>query len=623
MSEELNLVKDLAIILMSAGIFTIICKALKQPSILGYIIAGFLISPNLGLFGISNMETVEQWSEIGVIFLMFGLGLEFSFKKLIAVGVSALTIAGSKFLGTFVIGFTVGQAIGWSTMESIFLAGLLSMSSTAVIIKSYDELGLKQKPFAGMVFGSLVVEDLLAILMMVLLPTIAVAGKFEGGAMLFNLVKLAFFLILWFLVGIYVIPTLLKRFKAYINDEILLVVSIGLCFAMVTLANAVGLSSALGAFVIGSILSETIESERIEHLISPIKELFGAIFFVSVGMMIAPSVIVEHWSVILILTLVVLISDSIFAATGVLLSGGGLKNALPAGLSLAQLGEFGFILVSVGISLGVMREFIYPVIVAVSVITIFLSPYMIKLATPIYNLLQKKLPQNWLDRIDNPVQEDRSAAEKGEWKKLLQAYFIRIVLYGVILIAIVLLANVYLSPMLTKLFPSWSEGAHNWVMVVATLVIMAPFLYGLGVSPGSINESANKLIQEKKGNLWPIFGLTLLRIFIALGFVLSVISSHIKLSGWAVLAILVTGLILLLFGRKYLRRYNAIERQFLENLNDKERAERARKPISTSIKKQLARTMCISRNLSSLQILRMWGINLRKSPSDPSLEPIL
>ena len=439
MSEELNIVRDLAVILISAGVFTIISKALKQPLILGYILAGFLIGPNVTFFpGITNEATMHQWSEIGIIFLMFGLGLEFSFKKLLKVGGSAIVTAAVKFVGVFIIGFVTAQALSWSFMESVFLGGLLSMSSTMVVLKSYDDLGLKNKPYAGVVFGTLVVEDLIAILLMVLLSTMAVSQSFAGKELIMNIAKLVFFLILWFLVGIYIIPTLLKKAKEYLSDEILLIVSIGLCFGMVALATSVGFSSALGAFVMGSILAETAESEHIDRIVEPIKNLFGAIFFVSVGMMVAPSVIIEHWGIILLLAVIVIISHIVFAGAGIILTGNGLDNAVHTGFSLAQLGEFGFIIAGVGCTLGVMRDFIYPVIIAVSVITTFTTPFMIKLATPCYNLLNKRLPPSWINRLRQTDDSSgrHTAAESSEWKSLLNAYFTRIILYGVIIIAI-------------------------------------------------------------------------------------------------------------------------------------------------------------------------------------------
>ena len=589
MSEELNLVRDLAVILISAGAFTIISKALKQPLILGYILAGFLVGPHISWFpGISSEETVHQWSEIGIIFLMFGLGLEFSFKKLLKVGSSALVTAGSKFLGVFVIGFVAGQAMGWTAMESIFLGGLLSMSSTMVVLKSYDDMGLKGRPWAGMVFGTLVVEDLIAILLMVLLSTMAVSNQFAGGEMLFNLAKLAFFLILWFLVGIYVIPSVLKRARRFLNDEILLIVSIGLCFGMVALAETVGFSSALGAFVMGSILAETIESEHIDRLVAPIKDLFGAIFFVSVGMMVAPAVIAEHWLTILIITLIVMLSHILFAGAGILMTGGGLRNAVHTGFSLAQLGEFGFIIAGVGVTLGVMRDFIYPVIIAVSVITTFTTPYMIKLAGPSYNLLLKRLPERWIARLDAPEQKSRSsAAEQSEWKKLLRAYFLRIVLYGVVIVAIMIGSKEFLEPTAARLFPSWTPFRLNLAVVIVTLLVMAPFIYGMAISSGSINRSASKLLAEKNANKWPLAGLVLTRTFLAVSMVLSVIASHFELAGWAFVLMLLGGIIFILAARRTMHRYSALEQRFLSNLNEKEEAERRSHPVSTSLREKM------------------------------------
>ena len=589
MNEELNFARDLALILISAGVFTIISRALKQPLVLGYIIAGFLIGPNIDFFfGISSTEAVHQWSEIGMIFLMFGLGLEFSFKKLLRVGSSALITAGSKFLGVFLFGYLAGQAMSWSTMESIFLGGLLSMSSTTVIIKAYDEMGLKRKPYAQVVFGTIIIEDMIAILLMVLLSSLAVSNKFAGGEMLFNLGKLAFFLILWFLVGIYLIPTLLKRAGKYINNEILLIVSIGLCFGMVAFAETVGFSSALGAFVMGSILAETVESEKIEKLVTPIKDLFGAVFFVSVGMMVSPAVIGEHWLTILIITLVVMVADILFVSIGVTLAGKGLENAVHAGFSLAQLGEFGFIIAGVGCSLGVMRDFIYPVIIAVSVITTFTAPYMIKLSTPAYNFIRKILPAKVLARIEKEDdKEKKSVAEQSEWKLLIKSYVSRIVMYGVIIIAIDLAAKAYTGPLLLKLFPHLGDSALTVIGLCITLVAMAPFIYGMGVNTGAINDHAVKLLKENRRNALPIFGLVLLRALFATGAVVSVVSAWVELSAWTILLILLMGVILILVARRWFKRYSLFESRFMSNLNEKENLERSLAPVTTTFNDKL------------------------------------
>ena len=623
----MNLVRDLAVILISAGVFTIISKALKQPLILGYIIAGILIGPHVDFyFGISSTEAVHQWAEIGMIFMMFGLGLEFSFKKLLKVGKGAIITAGCKFLGVFVMGFVTAQAMGWSTMESIFLGGLLSMSSTTVIVKCFDELGLKSKPYAQVAFGTIILEDLIAILLMVLLTSLAVSKGFAGGEMAFNLAKLAFFLILWFLVGIFVIPTLLKKAKKYLNSEILLIVSIGLCFGMVAIASAVGFSSALGAFVMGSILSETIEGERIDKVVTPLKDLFGAIFFVSVGMMVSPADIVAHWATILIITLLVWVSDIIFVTLGGVLAGKGLENGLHTGFSLAQLGEFGFIIAGVGCSLGVMRGFIYPVIIAVSVITTFTTPYLIRAAGPAYSFLSRHLPQGLLQKLSPQVETNSgSEQEQSEWKKLLKAYALRITMYGVVIIALDIASRLYLEPLVLKLLPQWSEGSRTALNLSVTLLVMGPFFYGLGVSTGAINNSAVKLLKQKKSNALPIFALILLRSMIAIGAVLSVVAARVKLSAWAIVLIIIAGITLIMIARHYVKKYTRFEQMFINNLNEKEKRQRELAPVSSSVMAKLGNydvhleLICVSpdseyigQKLKDLPLRSITGANIIK-----------
>ena len=591
MSEELNLVKDLALILISAGVFTVISKALKQPLILGYIIAGFIVSPHLGLFpSVTSTESVKQWSEIGIIFLLFALGLEFSFKKLLKVGSSALITSGTKCIGMFIVGIVAGNAIGWTMMESIFLGGLLSMSSTTIIIKAYDEMGLKGKPYANLIFGSLVVEDLIAVLLMVLLSTLAVSNKFAGGEMVMSLARLAFFLILWFLVGIYVIPILLKKARKYLNDEILLIISIGLCFGMVALAEVTGFSSALGAFVMGSILAETVEGERIEHLLTSIKDLFGAIFFVSVGMMLDPAVIGTYWGTIIVVTLVAVGGILIFSTAGALLAGQGLNTAVHAGFSLAQLGEFAFIIASLGCSLGVMREFIYPVIIAVSVVTTFTTPYMIKAADPVSRWLEKKLPASLLAKI-NPAPtaaSESSKAENNAWGQLLKSYAVRVVLYGVILLAILLATPTLLGNLSAKLLPDISDVVRNIICLVIELVVMTPFLYGLAITNGSINKHASKLLKEKASNRWPILSLLVFRILIAIAFIIAAITSYFQLGGWGILIVIGAGLIVLLTAKITFKRFSGLEKRFIDNFNEKEELERKKAPVSSSLKEKMS-----------------------------------
>ena len=590
MSEELNLVKDLALILISAGLFTIISKWLKQPLILGYIVAGFLVGPHLGLFPtVTSVESVDQWSEIGIIFLLFSLGLEFSFKKLLKVGSAALITAGTNCVGMFMVGIVTGSALGWTMMESIFLGGMLSMSSTTIIIKAFDDLHLKDESYASLVFGILIIEDLIAVLLMVLLSTLAVSNKFAGGEMLMGLAKLAFFLILWFLVGIYVIPSVLKRVKQYLSDEILLLVSIGLCFGMVTLASAVGFSSARGAFVMGSLLSETLEGERIEHLTHSLKDLFGAIFFVSVGMMVDPAVIGAHWGAVLALTLVAMAGILCFSVTGVIISGRGLSTALHTGFSLAQLGEFSFIIAGLGVSLGVLRGFIYPIIISVSVITTFTTPYMIKAAAPAEKWLRRKLPARFLARIDPPQEETgASRAVASEWHKLLKNYALRLVLYGVIITAILIGTESYLHPLLERLLPDWSTGLHSLLDVLITLALLSPFLYGLAISGSKIRSSAGRLLRENRANRWPVLALMLLRIAIAIAIIMLVILSHFHLRGWAILLVIAAAFFLLIAARLTMHNYSGLEERFMSNLNERDNLERLRNPVSASVREKMA-----------------------------------
>ena len=592
MTEEANLVKDLALILISAGIFTIISKALKQPLILGYIVAGFLVGPHMGLFPtVTSTTAVDQWSEIGIIFLLFALGLEFSFKKLLKVGSSALITAMTQCLGMFILGFLVGEAIGWSNMESIFLGGMLSMSSTTIIIKAYDDLGMKERPFAPLVFGALVFEDLIAVVLMVLLSTLAVSNKFAGGEMLMGLTKLVFFLILWFLVGIYLIPTMLKKAHKYLNDEILLVVSIGLCFVMVTLASLAGFSAALGAFVMGSILAETLESEHIMNLVKGIKDLFGAIFFVSVGMMVDPQVIVLNWGTILVLTITVMAGILFFSTSGAVLAGQGLDNAVHAGFSLAQLGEFSFIIAGLGVSLGVMRGFIYPVIITVSVITTFTTPYMIKAGTPAYHWLMKKLPPRFLERINSFAGQERenSAAAQNEWKRLIKELSLRVLLYGVILAAINMGEHLFLDKLLNERFDAFTPFVRNIISVVVTIFVMSPFLVGIAVSGDQINRSSLKLIRAKQANIWPVISLALLRILIAMGFVVSVIASHFNLAFWTILLIIVSGVVFVSIGRRSISKFTVVEDRFMANLNEKEQSQRRMSPVTSSVSDKMSR----------------------------------
>ena len=474
MSDIPVLISDLAIILFSAGLITILFKWLKQPVVLGYIVAGIIAGPyTFGGPMITDAENIHIWADIGVIFLLFALGLDFSFKKLMNIGgtamISALTIVGAMMM----LGYITGLSLGWGHMNSLFLGGMLSMSSTTIIFKAFDDMGLRNQRFAGVVFGILVVEDLFAVVLMVLLSTLAVSKHFEGMEMVDSILKLIAFLVFWSITGIFLIPTFLKKTKQWLNGETLLVVSLGLCLGMVLLAVKAGFSSALGAFVMGSILAETIEAENIEHLIKPVKDLFGAIFFVSVGMMIDPAMLVEYWFPILLITVVVMAGQITFAASGILLSGQSLRIAIQSGFSLAQIGEFAFIIASLGMTLHVTDKFLYPIVVTVSVITTFFTPYMIRLAAPAYQFVTKHLPAPWIHFLDRYSTGTNTIHHKSTWHQLLKALCRIVITYTILSVFTIALFLQYLTPQIRKELPG-IQG--SLVSAVAILLLISPFL---------------------------------------------------------------------------------------------------------------------------------------------------
>ena len=427
-----SFISDLALILISASLVTLVFKRLKQPLVLGYIVAGFLAGPHMPYTpSVSDMSSIHTWADIGVIFLMFTLGLEFSFKKIVKMGIGPVIAACSVMFCMMSVGNMVGHMFGWGSMNSLFLGGMLAMSSTTIIYKAFDDLGLRQQKFAGEVLSVLILEDILGILLMVVLSALAVSRQFQGMELVGSLFKLGFFLILWFVVGVYIIPIFLRRTHRFLNKETLLVVSIGLCFLLVVIAGKVGYSSAFGAFMMGSILAETVEAEKIERVVSPVKDLFGAIFFVSVGMLVDPAVLAAYWLPIVVLCIAIIVGQAVFGTTSFLLSGQPLRIAVQGGFSLAQIGEFAFIIASLGISLGVTSDFLYPVVVAVSIITTFFTPYMIRAAQPACRLLERVVPQNVMHRLmergTHAGGQSAVAATDGVWKRLLMALVSQVV----------------------------------------------------------------------------------------------------------------------------------------------------------------------------------------------------
>lgn len=412
------MIEDLCIIMLTAGITSLLFKLFKQPVVLGYIVAGMLVGPHvLGEAWISNEESVSTWGEIGVLFLLFSLGLEFSFKKLIQVGSTALIGAGVIVVGMMTTGFFLGKLFGWTDMNSLFLGGMICMSSTTIVFKAIEDSGLRTHKFAKVCFGILIVEDLFAVVLMVLLGSFASGDSVEGGAMLMQIGKLVGYLLVWFVIGILLIPTFLNKFKKYLNDETLTIFSIGMCLGMVLLTVSAGFSSALGAFVMGSVLAETVEAEKIEHLVQPVKNIFGSIFFVSVGMMIAPALLLKYWLPIAIITIVVIVGQIIFASLGTLLSGQSLRVSLQTGFALVQVGEFAFIIAKLGQELGVTDKSLYPIIVAVSVITTFLTPYIMQLAYPTLDFFNSHMSRKMKYLLDHYAQARNRKESQGKWLK--------------------------------------------------------------------------------------------------------------------------------------------------------------------------------------------------------------
>ncbi|MBQ6155944.1 MAG: cation:proton antiporter [Bacteroidales bacterium] len=574
MSENLKLVADLALILTSAGVVTVIFKLLKQPLVLGYLVAGFLVGPHLHIFPtVADTDTVEVWSEIGIIFMMFSVGLEFSFKKLMSVGSKAFITAFVGIIGMIGVGTLLGFVMGWGVMESIFLGGMLSMSSTAIIVKAFEDMNLKGESFASLTTVVLIIQDIVAVVMMVLISTVAASkNSAPGKEMLMSIVKLIFFLILWFVIGIYLIPTLLRKFKKYINDENLLIISIGLCFAMVIIANNVGFSSALGAFVIGSILAETAECQRIEHLTESIKNLFSAIFFVSVGMMIDPQILVQYWKLILALVVITLVVKAFVCSASAVIAGANLEESIKSGFTLSQIGEFAFIIASVAVAQRVMPSYIYPVIIASSVITTFTTPYWIKLATPVYNKLDSKLSPKAKSALDEYALFGASKEGKKNWSSIIKSTITNVVVFSVLSFATLVFLFEFLIPLIKKLpfievIPKWG---FNTICATLSLLIISPFLFGIVRNSPKVHELYRNLIKENRANMLAVIVWTFIRFMIVFYFVFSILVNFFKFTKWVIVLIAVTVIFVIVLSRRNLNRFTKLERNFKTNLNGEE-----------------------------------------------------
>ena len=565
------LVKDLALILMVAGIVTIIFKKLKQPLVLGYIVAGFLVSPHMPYtMSVIDETDIKTWADIGVIFTLFSLGLDFSFKKIVKMGASPIIATIVIVFSMMMLGISIGHGFGWSKMDCIFLGGMLAMSSTTIIYKAFDDMGLRQQKFAGMVMSVLILEDILAIVMMVMLSTIAGGNNPDGEQMIGSVIKIAFFLVLWFIVGIFAIPLFLRSVRKLINNETLLIVALGLCCGMAVLSTKVGFSSAFGAFVMGSILAETIEAEKIIKLVEPVKNLFGAIFFVSVGMLVDPKILIEYAIPILALVGSILIGQAIFGTFGFMLGGESLKSAMRCGFSMAQIGEFSFIIASLGLSLGVISNYLYPVVVAVSVITTFLTPYMIRLATPTYQVMEKHLPKRLINILNHFAMSHPSTTQQSKWKSLLRQMLINTVAYSILTAAVIALMFTFVLPFTRSLFPGWKLHWYaNAITGILTLVLIAPFLRAIIMKKNHSNEW-KRLWVESSINRIPLLFTIVVRFVIALAFIFYICNYLTRFTDALMIIIGIAVVSLMIASRWTKKRSIKMERLFIHNLRSRD-----------------------------------------------------
>lgn len=572
MAELPALVKDLALILVVAAFVTLIFKRLKQPLVLGYIVAGFLVSPQMPYtMSVMDRANVQMWADIGVIFLLFSLGLDFSFKKIVKMGMAPVIAACTIIFCMMMAGIVVGKAFGWTHMDSIFLGGMLAMSSTTIIYKAFDDMGLRQQRFAGMVMSVLILEDVLAIVMMVMLSAIASGSSPDGGQMVESVLRIGFFLVLWFVVGIFFIPAFLRATRRLMNEETLLIVALGLCCFMAVFSTKVGFSSAFGAFVMGSILAETVEADKIVRLVEPVKNLFGAIFFVSVGMLVEPQVLVDYAWPIIAITLTILIGQSVFGSLGYLISGNPLKTAMKCGFSMAQIGEFAFIIASLGLSLGVIGHFLYPVVVAVSVVTTFLTPYMIRMAEPCYNIMERHLPKKWIVALNHiTISPPQTPSAENKWKSLLIQMLRNTVIYSILSIAAIVLMFTFFSPFVRSFFPSYELHWYaNAICGILTVLIISPFLRAMVVKKNHSDEF-KALWAESWVNHFPLIFTIIVRVVLACAFVFYIINYLSRFKNAIIISIALALVVLMVLSRGLKKGSIQMERLFIQNLRSRD-----------------------------------------------------
>lgn len=566
-----DLIKDLALILMAGAVTTLLFRRVKQPVVLGYIIAGFLVGPHFNLFPtIGDERNIEVLAEIGVIFLLFSLGLEFSFKKLFRIGGAASITAMVEIAFITGAGYFTGQLMGWSTMDSLFLGGMLASSSTTIIIRAFEELNVKTKKFASIVFGVLVVEDIVVILLMVLLSTVAVTQQFAGAEIVFTIAKLMFFLVLWFVAGIFLIPSLLRMVKPLLDSETVLILALGLCLGMVVVATKVGFSAELGAFIMGSIFAETTSAERVEHLTKPVKDLFGAVFFVSVGMMIDPQSIIEYAWPVVVVTILTLFGKMGSTTVGALLSGQPLKQSIQVGMSMAQIGEFAFIVATLGLSLGVISDFLFPVAVGASAITTFTTPYLIKFSGPLYEFIERKLPLKWSSRLQNYASSTQSIQAESEWRSVFRSYVTILVTNGIVLLTLVFLSVSFLVPVLQRSISNPTIAGLLGLLI--SLGVLAPFLWAL-MAKRPNNMAYREMWLEKRYSRGPLLLLEVTRLLAGILIVCFLVFKLFSTAIALLIAVPVIVIVIFVFAQRIQNFYHRLEVRFLGNLNARETAE--------------------------------------------------
>ena len=525
------------------------------------------------LMSVVDKADIQTWADIGVIFLLFSLGLDFSVKKILRTGAAPVIAACTIIFCMMALGVIVGYSFGWKEMDCIFLGGMLAMSSTTIIYKAFSDMGLTQKGFASTVMSVLILEDILAIVMMVMLSTLASGASPDGVQVVGSILKIGFFLVLWFVVGLFVIPLFLRSVRKILNNETLLVVALGLCCLMAVVSTQVGFSAAFGAFVMGSILAETVEADKIIRLVDPVKNLFGAVFFVSVGMLVNPKILAGYAVPILLLVLAILAGQAVFGTLGYLLGGQTLKNAMRCGFSMAQVGEFAFIIASLGLSLHVISDFLYPVVVAVSVITTFLTPYMIRAAEPCYDIVIRFLPKRWVRRLTH-IQTGASpgnTAADSLWKVLARKMLLNTLVYGILSSAVIAIMFSTVLPVCRLFSVEWtgSHWAGNAVCGFLTVAFVSPFLRSI-VMKQNHAEAFKALWTGRRINRLPLIATILARVVIAVSFIFYICNYLTRFQNALMIAIAVGILVLMILSRRLKKRSITLERLFIQNLRSRD-----------------------------------------------------